>query len=76
MTKCIVLGKTKSEKSIEFTSCVNTINKYFESVATEPKDWENIELILRHSIIDVMFAYDTDRSEGCIYLGHWNDGIV
>jgi hypothetical protein len=23
-----------------------------------------------------MFAYDEDRQEGCLYLGHFNDGVV
>lgn len=77
MTKCIVLGEgnEESKKGIEFTSCVNASTQCFDDVGTEPRDWDNIELVL-HSDIDIMFAYDTDRRNGCLYLGHWNDGVV
>lgn len=85
-TKVTILGmdepKEKELKKIEFVKAVFTgidqpsIGEY----STFPASWENIELVRKSDSrdkYDVMFAYQTEkRSQGIIYLGHFNDGIV
>jgi len=79
MTKVTIYGEVpdkKELKKIEFIKCLD-----FNEIAdaeTEPSEWENIELICRkYTSFDLMFAYDGGkRSDGCLYLGHFNDGIV
>lgn len=84
MTKCIVLGEThreeKEEKYIEFCK-VFIIDEDNECIvdsfpSTPPNNWKNIELIKRSTTFDFMFAYDDNRSGGCLYIGHWNNGKV
>lgn len=49
---------------------------------SQPADWKSVELISENydqsqsGKLDLMFAYDDDRSMGCLYLGRFNDGIV
>lgn len=81
MTKCIVLGEQPTEvkkKPIEF---VKALNSFCELVNTNsiPAEFENIELISKpYSEIsgDMMFAYNNSRSEGVLFFGKWNDGVV
>lgn len=78
MTKVTVLGQEPEQKKlkpIEFTHVLNS-KKEFEDGCLAPNDWENIELIYRDGLFDVMFAYDNDRNNGNLYLGHFNDGVV
>jgi len=78
-TKCIVLGfKYVPSKPIEFAQLL-TQNLTLYSASSEPKAFQNIELICknyRNMKIDLMFAYNEDRSCGILYIGNWNDGIV
>lgn len=80
-TKVIVIGKQfqapKKLKAIEFKKAVLGGNNLSMAVA-KPSNFKNIELIARNytELYDLMFAYDTDRSCGCAYLGHFNDGVV
>ena len=83
VTKCIVLTKNQVNQQstpIEFTDYVDDlvkkIYKWDKSNCVRPKDWMNIELIQNGPKHDIMFAYNKDRSDGLIYLGHWNDGVV
>jgi hypothetical protein len=85
MTKVIILGKTVggNTKPIEFKQCFNPEMGLKETFSTDfgytPSDWAHIELIrksTRESVYDVMFAYNNSRDSGCLYLGHFNDGIV
>lgn len=85
MTKCIVLGKNEpkeNKKVIEFTHYFDPddINKFIKSNnLSEPYMWSNIELIssnYRASGNDLIFAYNDNRSDSTLYLGHWNNGIV
>jgi hypothetical protein len=79
-TKCIVLGQPESEKKgkpIEFVKfmCMST----FVSSNTPPSKYDNIELICKgynNQNQDLIYAYDSDRNDGILYLGHWNDGYV
>ncbi len=80
MTKVTILGeepKEKKLKPIEFK--LECFEKVFskEPLCT-PDGWDNIELVALDFIenYDLMFAYDKSRCGGCLYLGHFNDGIV
>lgn len=79
-TKVKIIGSQKSPpkkpKAIEFVKLVGEDELY--ATEAKPSDFKNVELIaLNYSErYDLMFAYDTDRSEGCAFLGHFNDGIV
>lgn len=79
-TKVTIIGKQDNQsrlKSIVFSS---VLLKDFQvkDTETKPREYKNIELICVNysSYRDLMFAYDDDRSEGYLYLGHFNDGIV
>lgn len=82
MTKCIVLGETQIEenKPIEFIKFLGN-NWNFRDSMTKPRNYKNIELVVRDYVMDtltydIMFAYDKDRNEGCLYIGYWNGGVV
>lgn len=83
-TKCIILGAEVGEKrtlkGIEFNSYLS-IDKdgdaKIEGTFIYPEKWQNIEFISRYNEkVDLMFAYDTNRDDGILYLGQWNDGVV
>lgn len=82
MTKCIVLGEENEEqaakKPIEFVKYLGRYSTIETCVHSSPSSCDNIELIAKNYLpnIDLMFAYDTNRSRGTLYLGHWNDGVV
>lgn len=81
MTKVIVLGEEtpKEEmKKIKFLKSINVNDGKHADAVYDPASWQYIELIKRSiSGMDIMFAYDKpDRSNGVLYLGHFNDGIV
>lgn len=84
-TKVTIIGQEPTQerklKPIEFVKHVSItkselgVNDY----ETEPKDWLNIELVSKSNnkkYYDIMFAYDDDRSDGTIYLGYFNDGVI
>jgi hypothetical protein len=82
MTKVIILGEQpekKELKPIEFISVLTMDNKMVEP-RLNPKNYLNIELICKNYLskqsFDLMFAYHKVRNEGCLYLGHFNDGVV
>jgi hypothetical protein len=87
MTKCIVLGETPKDvkkKPIQLIYAVERVHEndrmYSEKPILDISIWDNIELVCRKGAyysLDIMFAYqDGDRNSGCLYLGHWNDGVV
>lgn len=84
MTKCIVLEeRTKREtKRIEFEYILDTSgetgNEFFEFTADDPENYANIELVKKgfEGGFDIIFAYNEYRTQGNLYLGYWNDGIV
>lgn len=87
MTKCVVLGEPKKEqkkKPIEFIWVIaneRTKNKSKQVVdaCCLPREFNHVELVQisnSQDCFDIMFAYDYDRSDGCLYLGHWNDGVA
>lgn len=73
----------KKLKAIEFTHIVNDETKKvitFDGSHTKPNEWgEIILLFTNREGFDVMLARDVaGQSKGwdCIFIGHWNDGIV
>ena len=69
-------GEEKKLKPIEFVlKC--TFNSW-SAANIKPSQWLNIELIARklNNDLDLMFAYDSYRSSGVLYLGHFNDGVT
>jgi hypothetical protein len=82
MTKVIILGQEpeqKKPKRIEFVELIDH-SKQFIGPRYTPKDFKNIELVAKNwdiaEILDLMFAYDDDRNNGFLFLGHFNDGVV
>lgn len=86
MTKCIVLpnvkgGAEKKEKKkpIEFDSVLGGDGNMTDLINPDAGVWKYIELISKSYTKDkrdLMYAYDSDRNDGVLYLGYWNDGVV
>lgn len=79
-TKCIVLGEQPTEvkkKPIEFVRALNVLMEVVRSVS-KPKQFNFIELICANYAqeLDLMYAYRSNRSDGCLFLGKWNDGVA
>jgi len=78
MTKVIILGEEKQpeqKKKIEFVKSVNKF-QIINDATSKPLDFKNIILLRKTDIIDFMFAYNDNPNDGCLYLGHFNDGEV
>ena len=86
MTKTIVLGEQQApaiKKPIEFFSTLNVSDHDDVDVTfstTKPSSWNYIELVSKNYSpnLDLLFAYNdaSDRGEGLLIIGRWNDGIV
>lgn len=83
MTKVTILGqgevKQPEKKKIEFVKWVNPNGKEIKGAAHRPSHFRFIELVCASNgdeALDVMFAYDSNRNNGNLYLGHFNDGVV
>jgi hypothetical protein len=82
MTKVIIIGEQPEKKELKPIELVKhlDIDFKFSSGCSYPEVWvwENIELICKNYFdkYDLMFAFDEDRSNGILYLGHFNDGVV
>lgn len=78
----IIDGEPKEEKKkpIEFVKCIqpNVGGISIEEADNAPCEWGYIELISKGDDLpyDTMFAHDGDMSNGVLYLGHFNDGVV
>lgn len=82
MTKVKILGNEATEKKelkkIEFVKIIND-DGCWRNEKPEPSTWGNIVLLHRKwrlSNMDLMFVFDTNRSNGFLALGHFNDGVV
>ena len=89
-TQVTIIGKQQSEKTktaIKFKYFLNTVDpkshNILHLVSEEsflPHSYNFIELICRDYMLgsDLMFAYNdpNDRSDGRIYIGKFNDGVV
>ena len=84
MTKVIILGtpqdENKPKKKIEFTHYLDSSGFMQKGFCNDPKSFNHIELICKNYTqegLDLMYAYREDRQTfKCLYLGHFNDGIV
>jgi len=80
-TKCIVLvehHKEPKKRRIEFRGTISRDGTP-RPPYNRPSNWKNIELISKNyspDLGDCMFAYDDDKTEGILYFGQWNDGVV
>ncbi len=80
MTKVIILGQEpekKKGKPIKFVSYLSEHGR-IEKDALPPSEWDNIEVVSIQygDDFDLFFCYSQERSNGVLYLGHYNDGIV
>lgn len=82
MTKTIVIGaqtEPQSKKPIVFERMLD-ITLQLNDASGRPSSFDYIELICANYVegLDLMFAYDdkNNRSDGTLYIGKWNDGIV
>ena len=82
MTKTIIVGESehKEQKPIEYKMHMSHNFELKSGAGYDPSQSKYIELICKryngHS--DLMFAYNdpNKRSDGLLYVGHWNDGVV
>lgn len=81
-TKVTVIGskaRPKELKPIEFCSYFNVVKGTCSATAL-PGNYNYIELICLNyqGQLDLMFAYAdaSDRNDGALYLGKFNDGVV
>lgn len=90
-TKVTILGQNEpirkiKGKKIEFHKCLTDIFKIREIIAlkSEPCNWGNVVLISKNydgDGTDLMLAFESTgevdgASDDCLFLGHFNDGIV
>lgn len=85
MTKVTIIGEEpkaeKELKAIEFTHLL-TVDKEIIETEEVPHSYNYIELICKryshykNYYFDLMFAYNGDRNNGELFLGHFNDGVV
>lgn len=86
MTKLIEIGKSQNNQTkvpIVFDHYLANLDfggKQFAKTKETPSDYKYIELICRNYIadVDLMFAYmdESQRSDGYLYVGRWNDGVI
>lgn len=80
MTKVTIIGQTQGvepeKKKIEFVKCLSNGKWTNIMQSQEPNQWDNIVLLkLDYYGNDLMYAYSGERFF-CLFLGHFNDGIV
>lgn len=81
MTKVIILGepkKKKPKKKIEFVKFIDCDGETLPA-KSPPSKFKHIELVCtnyKFGKFDLMYAYNDDRNDGILYLGHFNDGVV
>ena len=82
MTKTSIFGqsevKQEEKKPIEFVKYLSISKEKFGEAVRKPNIWENVILLEKDYTcnFDLMWAYDSNPNCGCLYLGHWNDGIT
>ena len=82
MTKVTVIGEgdVVDKRPIKFSFVATTQGgmPVFMDAGRTPNAYKFVELVSRNYTngLDLMFAHDGDRTKGCAYLGHFNDGIV
>jgi hypothetical protein len=80
MTKVKILGQEPKEekKPIEFKKALMIDFEIKEDPSLKPVDYSDITLICLNygGGLDLMFAENNATGANCLYLGHFNDGIV
>ena len=83
MTKVSVFGQqpteTKELKKIEFVKYLHDNGELMDVECTQlPKNWQNVQLFCtgEFDFYDTILAWDDNQKTKCIFLGHWNDGVV
>lgn len=86
MTKCIKLFDQyeckKDPVPVEFVKGMDATERWEKSVGYKPKEYENITLLVNNYArgLDLMLAWgsadDKINQPPCLFLGHWNDGVV
>ena len=83
MTKVSVFGQqpteTKELKKIEFAKFIDEDGNLMDFEYTQaPKNWDNVQLFRKREfgLYDTILAWDDNLKCACIFLGHWNDGVV
>lgn len=86
-TKVTVIGDKPGVRKLQKIKFIKVLNGDGEieraPLFQQPDGWSNIELVCRkyttgkeRTRMDLMFAYDNNRTAGCMYLGYFNDGVV
>jgi hypothetical protein len=74
MTKISVLNEVQEDSSIKLIK--ELIGGVFDDVDDDKvSDWENVTLLKKNYYdggYDLIWAYDSGRDSGCLYLGYWN----
>lgn len=82
MTKTSVFGqpekKESEKKPIQLVKAL--IDSELTDMNDDPSSFHVVMLLekgySKSETPDLMWAYWEDNNKGCLYLGHWNDGIV
>ncbi len=82
MTKVSVFGEkpTEEKKPIEFVKVVMRVGRLDEAQIT-PDSYDKVQLLKSHDsqTFDIMTAWDEIDGKPqrlCVFLGHWNDGVL
>lgn len=63
------------KKKIEFKHCLLSSGQLTDT-PNKPESFTNIVLLRHGNPYDVFYAYCGGADNGCVYLGHFNDGVV
>jgi len=85
-TKVTILGEEPQKKELKKIEFVKILMSSLKVEETEkepehyhlPFEWANIILLHKNygGGLDLMFAKSDDINDGCLFLGHFNDGVV
>lgn len=82
MTQVSIIGNNNKviNKKIELIKCLQRRGDALIKTNTSPSSFNYVELICREytdNNEDLIFCHNGDRnSNSCLFLGHFNDGIV
>lgn len=82
MTKVTILGQEPKEekKPIEFKLWINDHGGYRDDITKQANTWDEVMLICKNyrgGGLDLMLTKSNSfEFKECLYLGHFNDGVV
>ncbi len=80
MTTTIVIGENKPSKTLKAIKFERVLDLVGREAEVCPHTYKFIELICKDYAMghDLMFAYNdpSNRKQGVLYIGKWNDGVV